>query len=78
MIFLHVNKAYDGLQANLLTRALKVTSLNDSEIIRDIKRELIRKRKVIEAMKNLEEKNKALKAYAEFLTSLEIGKLGVS
>jgi len=49
--------------------------LNDLEIIRNIKRELIRKRREIEAMNNLEEKNKALKAYAELLSSLEIGTL---
>ena len=45
--------------------------MDDLEIMRNIKRELIRKRKEIEAMKNMEEKNKALEAYAEFLTSLE-------
>jgi len=47
--------------------------LDDLEIIRNIKRDLVRKRKEIETMKNVEEKNKALKAYAELLTSLEIG-----
>ena len=52
---------------------LKVTNLNDLEIMRNIKRELIRTRREIEAMKNVEEKNKMLKAYAELLTSLEIG-----
>lgn len=36
-------------------------------------RQLIRKRQEIDAMKNVEEKNKALKAYAELLTSLEMG-----
>lgn len=49
--------------------------MNDLEIMRNIKRELIRKRKEIDAMKNVEEKSKALKAYAEFLTSLETGAL---
>ena len=49
--------------------------MNDLEIIRNIKRDLIRKRKEIEAMKNVKEKNEALKVYAELLTSLEIGTL---
>lgn len=48
--------------------------MSELEIIRDIKRKLIRKRKEIEDMKNEEDKNKALKAYAELLTNLEIGK----
>jgi len=51
-----------------------VANLSELEIIRDIKRKLIRKRKEIEDMKNEEDKNKALKAYAELLTNLEIGK----
>jgi len=50
-----------------------VTNLNDLEIIRNIKRELNRKRQEIEAMKNMEEKNEALKGYAELLITLEIG-----
>mgnify|MGYP001030020594 CR=1 FL=1 len=52
---------------------MKVTNLNDLEIIHKIKRELIRKRQEIEAMKNMEENNEALRAYAELLTTLEIG-----
>jgi len=63
---------------NYSLRVLKVTSLNDLEFIRNIKRELIRKRKEIEAMRNAEEKRNALKAYAELLTSLEIGTLATS
>ena len=51
-----------------------MANLSELEIIRDIKRKLIRKRKEIEDMKNKEDKNKALKAYAELLTNLEIGK----
>lgn len=49
--------------------------MNDLEIMRNIKRDLVRKRKEIEAMENVEEKKKALRAYAELLTSLEIGTL---
>ena len=52
-----------------------MTNLNDLEIMRNIKRDLVRKRKEIEAMENVEEKKKALRAYAELLTSLEIGTL---
>ena len=52
-----------------------MTNLDDLKIVRNIMRELIRKRKEIEAMKNVGEKKKALKAYAEFLTSLETGTL---
>lgn len=63
---------------NYSLRVLKVTSLNDLEFIRNIKRELIRKRKEIEAMRNAEEKRNALKAYAELLTSLEISTLATS
>jgi|GEM_PF-2827179 len=51
---------------------MQVINLNDLEIIRNIKRELIRTRKEIEALKG-EEKKKAWKAYAELLTSLDIG-----
>ncbi|UCE16889.1 MAG: hypothetical protein JSV12_04620 [Candidatus Bathyarchaeota archaeon] len=47
--------------------------MNDLEIIRDIKRELIRKRKEIEDIWKEEDRSRALKAYAELLTSLEIG-----
>ena len=49
--------------------------MNDLEIVRNIKRELIRKRKEIEDIENVEDKNKALKAYAELLLSLEMGTL---
>ncbi|UCG45361.1 MAG: hypothetical protein JSV58_00860 [Candidatus Bathyarchaeota archaeon] len=48
--------------------------MNDLEIIRNIKRELIRTRKEIEAMKG-EEKKEAWKAYADLLTSLDISTL---
>lgn len=50
-----------------------MANLNDLEIIRDIKRELIRKRKEIEDIWKEEDRSRALKAYAELLTSLEIG-----
>ena len=62
-------------QAHSVAVCIQVISLNDLEIIRNIKRELIRTRKEIEAM-NGEEKKKAWKAYAELLTSLDIGTLG--
>ena len=52
-----------------------MTNLNDLETIRYIKGELIRKREEMEAMKNEKDKNKALKAYTEFLTNLEVGTL---
>ena len=48
--------------------------MNDLEIIRNIKRELIRTRKEIETL-NGKEKKKAWKAYAQLLTSLDIGTL---
>ena len=53
--------------------SLKVTNLHDIEIVHKIKRDLIHTRKRIENMKDVEEKKKALKIYAELLTSLEIG-----
>ena len=46
--------------------------MNDIEIVRRIKRDLIHTRKRIEDMKDVEEKEKALKVYVELLTSLEI------
>ena len=52
-----------------------MTHLNDLETIRCINRELIRKREEMKAMKNEKDKNKALKAYTEFLTNLEVGTL---
>ena len=53
---------------------MQATTLKDLEIIRNIKRELIRTRKEIESMKG-EEKKEAWKAYAELLTSLDISTL---
>ena len=50
-----------------------MTNLNDIEIVCRIKRDLIHTRKRIEDMKDVEEKEKALKVYVELLTSLEIG-----
>ena len=50
-----------------------MTNLNDIEIVRKIKRDLTHARKKIENMKDVEEKKKALKVYAELLTTLEIG-----
>jgi hypothetical protein len=52
---------------------MKVPSLNDLEVIHRIKRELIRKRREIDAMKDEKSKKKAMKVYAELLTSIELG-----
>ena len=48
--------------------------MNDLEIVQSIKSELICRRKEIEALLKGEGKNKALEAYAELLTSLQLGK----
>ena len=48
--------------------------MNDLEIVQSIKSELICRRKEIEALLKGEEKNRALEAYAELLTSLQLGK----
>jgi len=48
--------------------------MNDFEIVQSIKSELICRRKEIEALLKGEGKNKALEAYAELLTSLQLGK----
>ncbi|MDH5449720.1 MAG: hypothetical protein OEX77_02300 [Candidatus Bathyarchaeota archaeon] len=52
-----------------------MVDLKDLEVVRNIKRDLVRMRKEIDAMPNVEEKSATLKAYAELLTSLEIGTL---
>lgn len=52
---------------------LRVPSLNDLELIRRIKRELIRRRTEIDAMKRGKGKKNAIKVYAELLTNLELG-----
>jgi hypothetical protein len=52
---------------------LKVLSLNDLEVTRRIKRELFRKRREIEAMKDEKNKKKAMKIYAELLMTMELG-----
>jgi len=49
--------------------------LKDLEVVRNIKRDLVRMRKEIDTLPNVEEKSETLKAYAELLTSLEIGTL---
>lgn len=61
-------------QTYLEVACMQVINLNDLEIIRNIKRELIRTRKEIETL-NGKEKKKAWKAYAQLLTSLDIGTL---
>ncbi len=53
---------------------LRDKKMNDFEIVQSIKSELICRRKEIESLLKGEEKNKALEAYAEILTSLQIGK----
>jgi len=50
--------------------------LNNPKFLRNIKKELIRKRNEIETMKNMD-KTKALESYAEFLVNLEIDTLDV-
>ena len=52
-----------------------MADLNDLEVVRSIKRELVRMRTEIGTIANVEEKKEALKAYAELLTNLEIGTL---
>lgn len=61
-------------QTYLEVACMQVINLNDLEIIRNIKRELIRTRKEIETLDG-KEKKKAWKAYAQLLTSLDIGTL---
>jgi hypothetical protein len=52
---------------------LEVPSLSDLELIRSIKRDLIRKRIEIDAIKSGKRKKKAMKVYAELLTTLKLG-----
>jgi hypothetical protein len=53
---------------------LRERNMNDVEIVQSIKSELICRRKEIEDLLKGEEKNRALEAYAELLTSLQLGK----
>ena len=53
---------------------LRERNVNDLEIVQSIKSELICRRKEIEALLKGEEQNKALEAYAELLTTLQLGK----
>lgn len=57
---------------------LRNPSLVDVKIIRNIKRDLVHKRREIEHIANTEQRKKALKAYAELLTSLEMRTFTVS
>ena len=57
---------------------LRNPGLVDVEIIRSIKRDLVHKRRQIEHITNTEQRKKALKAYAELLTSLEVRTFAVS
>lgn len=43
---------------------------NELEVIRNVNRELVRKKKEIEAMTDEAKKQKVLRAYAKFLTNL--------
>ena len=47
--------------------------MKDFELVRSIKRDLIRKRMEINKMKSGNQKTKAMKVYAELLTILESG-----
>ena len=58
----------------IICTQLKVPSLNDLEVIRRIKKELINKRREIDSMKTGKRKKKAIKAYVELLNNLELGK----
>ena len=49
--------------------------LKDKKIILNIRRDLLRKRKEIEAINNPKQRKKALETYAELLTTLEISTL---
>lgn len=46
--------------------------MNELELIRDIKRDLVRKRLEIDKMKSGKRKTEAMKIYAELLTTLEM------
>ncbi len=57
---------------------LKVPSLNDLELIRRIKRELIRRRTEIDAMTmGGKRKEEAIEVYAELLTSMDLDKVSL-
>ena len=47
--------------------------MKDFELVSSIKRDLIRKRMEINKMKSGNQKTKAMKVYAQFLTNLELG-----
>lgn len=47
--------------------------MKDFELVRSIKRDLIRKRMEINKMKSGKRKTKAMKVYAQLLTNLELG-----
>ena len=51
--------------------------MDDIEIVRRIKSDLVQSRRRIENLKDLEGKKKALKVYAELLESLEIGAVNI-
>ena len=53
---------------------LRKRNMSDLEIVQSIKSELICRRKEKESLLKGENKNKALEAYAEILTSLQLGK----
>ena len=48
-------------------------SLSDFELVHSIKRDLLRRRSEIDKMKSGKRKTKAMKIYADLLTSLELG-----
>ena len=47
--------------------------MKDLELVRSIKRDLIRKRTEIDKMASGKRKTKAMKVYAQLLTTLELG-----
>ena len=51
----------------------EIIALKDFEIVRGIKRDLIRKRTEIGKMKNGTRKTEAMKIYAQLLTTFEMG-----
>jgi hypothetical protein len=69
-----LTKHMADFQAICYLRArLKGSILNDLEVIRTIKRELIRERREIDAMKDEKSKKKAIEVYAKLLTTMELG-----
>jgi len=56
-----------------LHEKLAIKSLNNLKLMRDMKRDLIRNSKEIDKINSGKRKLKAMKVYAELLTTLEFG-----